>query len=614
MKQFLSILLIAAGLFGLYGDYVNITDVLSCKEYWEETSKKSEDDLNALGAGLTKLKKNRKAYDKTVKQIAKGKKSLANAEAKYAATGAKLATAKKNAGTEKSAYQKLSEFIKSISTVRTDYSKKFKSVFDKMHKQRSTILTSLKGPNPDNYKYTARSVINGYSKLIKDEQTAATYSASVKAIDGKNQTAVGYKACASYCAVVYGTVDSLAVEQEALYTTAENIYACRNNKDLFVQKLNDSPETYDAVVKFVVYFDGMKEIVDIAKEGDMDAVNEIMKLAKTHRATLKKNVSSLKWAKHYVTDDMKTFAENAIKNADKLAKEQDKVAKEVASITSTIYDNSKYKKAFTKKLGKKSLTFLKTYKDKKNSPLSTAKADFVIFEQQMDKNPGISGILYKTYKLLTLQKNDVKKEYTKANSKYKAYLKLYKAYPAKLETAKKKIAALEKKKAEYEAGEKKSKKGLEALVNKEPEGDLESVKDRIGGQENFTEGKNGHLDIDKGMEAVDAGEAYLNEAGDMIRTELMGRAIGTVMAAIAAALALLAALLSLFRSNRGGAMLACISAVVAVAGIAMGKTADTVFSELAGSTVGELPWTAAMVLAGTAIVFAIVHFTAKIEE
>ena len=82
MKRFLSILLIAASLICLYGDYVNITDIFACKTYWEETTSKSEDELNALGAGLTKLKRNRKAYNKAVKQLARGRKSLKTAEAK----------------------------------------------------------------------------------------------------------------------------------------------------------------------------------------------------------------------------------------------------------------------------------------------------------------------------------------------------------------------------------------------------------------------------------------------------------------------------------------------------------------------------------------------------
>ena len=86
------------------------------------------------------------------------------------------------------------------------------------------------------------------------------------------------------------------------------------------------------------------------------------------------------------------------------------------------------------------------------------------------------------------------------------------------------------------------------------------------------------------------------------------------MGLISAVLALLAALLSLFRSNRGAAIIACISAVMAAGAAALGSGTSSVYSELAGSHVGNAPWMAAAIIAGVAMVFSVTHFAAKVED
>ena len=625
MKRFLSILLIAAGLFGLYADYVNVKDVFACKEYWEETSKKSEDELNALGAGLTKLKKNRKSYNKMVKQLASGKKSLAAKEAKYAAAGAKVSQYKKAYDSEVSAYKRVTNLVKDITSVRTEYTA-WKKTYDKLKNDRNAIITSLKGPNPNDNKKTALNVLNSYAVLLATDEERTEYKNALKSLwTNKEQTADGYKSFASNCTRISSTVDSLYKSENDILQAIGIINNCTTIEDF--EALNDSPELYETVVlleyRYQVYLyqndkGGIPDIdlarlcVDGAKEGDLDDIKEIQKAAKGYEKKDKSNINSLNWTKYYITDNMKTYANSVMQNADKLAAGQDSIAGEVSSIASTILNSGSYRNSVRRSMGKDAITVLENYRKKPNM-LNTSSSNFASFEKQMDTNPGLNEMLLKAQKLLTTKKNDVKKAATKAKSTYKAWLKNYKAYPAKLEAAQKKLDDLEKKIADYEKGEKESEKGLAALVNEKPDGDLESIKDRIGGDENFTDNK-GNLDVDKGMEAVDAGEAYLNEAGDMIKAELTGRAIGSIAGAVAAILALLAALLSLFRSNRGGAMLACISAVVAAAGAAMGMSSDTVFSELAGSKVGDLPWNAAFVLIGVAIIFAIVHFSAKIEE
>ncbi|MBQ9074596.1 MAG: hypothetical protein IJY32_01370 [Mogibacterium sp.] len=109
MKKGLSVLLIAAALFGFYGGAVNLNDVLACKDYWEEEGEKSTADMNKLEDGLNQLKDNEQAYLDGLDAVAEGEEALAQGEqdyadgqatlaqgeADYAAAPAKLADARK---------------------------------------------------------------------------------------------------------------------------------------------------------------------------------------------------------------------------------------------------------------------------------------------------------------------------------------------------------------------------------------------------------------------------------------------------------------------------------------------------------------------------------------
>ncbi|MBR2539702.1 MAG: hypothetical protein IKE85_02580 [Mogibacterium sp.] len=109
MKKGLSVLLIAAALFGFYGGAVNLNDVLACKDYWEQEGERSTADMNKLEDGLNQLKDNEQAYLDGLDQVAdgevalaegeqtleEGRATLAKGEADYAAAPAKLADGRK---------------------------------------------------------------------------------------------------------------------------------------------------------------------------------------------------------------------------------------------------------------------------------------------------------------------------------------------------------------------------------------------------------------------------------------------------------------------------------------------------------------------------------------
>lgn len=102
MKKGLSILLVAAALFGFYGGAVSLNDVLACKDYWEVAGEESTANMNKLEDGLNQLKENEQAYLDGQEQLAEGEKTLADGEAQYAqgladyeAAPGKLADARK---------------------------------------------------------------------------------------------------------------------------------------------------------------------------------------------------------------------------------------------------------------------------------------------------------------------------------------------------------------------------------------------------------------------------------------------------------------------------------------------------------------------------------------
>jgi len=91
MKKGLSILLVAAALFGFYGGAVNLNDVLACKDYWEKAGEESTANMNKLEDGLNQLKENEQAYLDGKQQVADGEVALADAEKQLADGEAKLA-------------------------------------------------------------------------------------------------------------------------------------------------------------------------------------------------------------------------------------------------------------------------------------------------------------------------------------------------------------------------------------------------------------------------------------------------------------------------------------------------------------------------------------------
>ena len=202
----------------------------------------------------------------------------------------------------------------------------------------------------------------------------------------------------------------------------------------------------------------------------------------------------------------------------------------------------------------------------------------------------------------------------------------YAAAPGKLADARKQLAdgrqALEDGRqtladgkaqlAQYEDGEQQVRDGLATLTETEADLELESILDRLNGDNDFDNGDE-HLDLDEGLSAVDVGRGYQAEDGVLITKEITARAVGTGALLGAGALAVLAAILSFLKKNKGAGVAAILAAAAGAFGAAYGTNAGTYFSDIAGSTAGSAAWVAAGILGAVALVHAIVHFTAKKE-
>ena len=121
MKKALSVLLVAAAIFGFYGSAVSVNDILACKDYWEEAGEKSTADMNKLEDGLNQLKENEQAYLDGKDQLAEGEQALADGEAQYeqglkdyAEAPGKLAAGEKTLAEGEQSYKNLNTLIKGL--------------------------------------------------------------------------------------------------------------------------------------------------------------------------------------------------------------------------------------------------------------------------------------------------------------------------------------------------------------------------------------------------------------------------------------------------------------------------------------------------------------------
>lgn len=574
MKKGISVLLVAAALFGFYGGAVNLNDILACKDYWEEAGEKSTADMNKLEDGLNQLKDNEQAYLDGLDQVAEGEKELAQGEADYAAAPGKLAAGEKKLAAGKSAY---AAGQKELAAGKATLAKGKKTLAE-LKKNLELLRTGFN-----------------------------TWDAGWQAANEPQEDLGGYSAVQAFHLEEGGRIRTANVENNAIPAVLQQA-ADQGNEMLGALPFNPTqkaqliaalnltvPETKDSIRG------DLKTLVDAAKYSGEDpqkaglaamlaqykstleakqtkletslAKMEAMKGLEPGRDTLAANLNKLLAA---VTAD----EENLKAMGGKAALEQVKQGLS-GEVPDSVFDST-VKGIFTK------------------ADELVKKSEAKIAKGEKDLKAGKKKLAAGA-RALAAGKAELAQGYAD-----------YEAAPAKLADGRAQLAAGKDKLAQYEDGEQQVRDGLATLVGTEADLDLESILDRLNGDSDFDNGDN-HLELDEGLAAVDVGRGYQAEDGELITKEIMTRAIGTGGLLAAGVLAVLAAILSFMKKNKGAGVLAILSAVAGAFGAYEATQTGTYFSSIAGSTVGQTGMIAAGILAAVALVHSIAHFTAKKE-
>jgi len=394
-----------------------------------------------------------------------------------------------------------------------------------------------------------------------------------------------------------------------------------------VQEEKTDSETAKAQAKYAAI---AAEQLAVPKAGIIQAMTSIA--AKLDEVNESVNGAKSK-IKNLLLPGLKQFNSQATADKiDELSKGQNTIASGIGTVASTVLGTKALREGVKNNMGSKAILLLKAYAGSSN-PLNTKISNFEAFETQMDSKPGLKNLLAKANVLLAKTKASGEKDLAAGKAEYNQGLADYAAAPAKLadgekqladgeakladgykqyEDGKKQLADGKAKLAEYEDGEQQVRDGLATLMATEADPGLESILDRRNGDDKFDDA-NGHLELDKGLEAVETGRGYQADSGELITKEITNRAVGTAAGLAAGALAVLAAILSFIKKNKGAAVSGVLAAVAGGVGAGVGLSAGEYYSDIAGSTIGNTPFIAAAILAAVAAVFAIVHFTAKPE-
>ncbi len=318
MKKGLSVLLIAAALFGFYGGAVNLNDVLACKDYWEEEGEKSTADMNKLEDGLNQLKDNEQAYLDGLDAVAEGEEALAQGEqdyadgqatlakgeADYAAAPGKLADARKQiaqgekdlaagedalaagyaeraAGVKKlneGEKQKagLQELVKGFDTIISGYNNSWKPGFEKVQAGRklfSNTLAGMVGTENDPYQLKKFAAADGVGDFTE------TYTGALDNIinDEYKQDGKGYEDYISNLTTVINlcpTLDAIRQGTATKLGTLNNVLTAA--KDATANAKADKDENDDGVID-----ENDDEIVrDNAKKSYCNTVNDYSAILK----------------------------------------------------------------------------------------------------------------------------------------------------------------------------------------------------------------------------------------------------------------------------------------------------------------------------------------------
>jgi uncharacterized phage infection (PIP) family protein YhgE len=154
---------------------------------------------------------------------------------------------------------------------------------------------------------------------------------------------------------------------------------------------------------------------------------------------------------------------------------------------------------------------------------------------------------------------------------------------AALDDAAVQIAEGEEQLAAFEDGRDQVIAGLEQAKATETYPGIPSIAERLGPDFDYMKNET-DLDMDKGLEVVGAARAFASDTTDAVTKEVTSKAVGAILAIAGSAVALLAGVMGLVsKKTKVSGVMALLGAGVAVAGVIVTLTAGNTFSAIAGS-------------------------------
>jgi uncharacterized phage infection (PIP) family protein YhgE len=628
MKKGLSVLLIAALLFGFYGGAVNLNDILACKDYWEEAGEKSTADMNKLEDGLNQLKDNEQAYLDGLDQVAEGEQALADGEAElakgeadYAAAPGKLAAGEKKLAAGKAAYAQGKKDLEAGKKTLAEGKAMLKQLKDGVEELEAQYPTWRHGNEVVHGRGIKTTQEQGLYGVANDPAGQVTQMGSMftsGSLDPSKISQATNVLTTKAVAGMNGESGVIAGYTKAVTQGVAKAYVDSQYGDNIPSEGDEGYEQYTQAIAKATQDPAIQGKAKAMVQQELGATTADSENVYSMIGTLIKkgvisNAEGSPTAPLYSAYSAKTAFDTLAQLAAGKKQIQDKLLPLLGKVGSN--------EAAVEKLGgKKAVAEL----------LKNLQGTDDQFEGAMDmlmkKAPEL-------IKMVSTAVNQGEKELAAGKKKLAAGAKElkagektlaqgyadYAAAPGKLEDGRQQLAdgraqlaAGKDKLAQYEDGEQQVRDGLATLVGTEADLELESILDRLNGDSDFDNGDN-HLELDEGLAAVDVGRGYQAEDGELITKEIMTRAIGTGGLLAAGVLAVLAAILSFMKKNKGAGVLAILSAVAGAFGAYEATQAGTYFSSIAGSTVGQTGMIAAGILAAVALVHSIAHFTAKKE-
>ncbi len=646
LSKIMSVLLIASAFFGVYSGAVNVQDVLSSKDFWEEKGKEANESLDKLEDGISQLGENEQAYVDGVDAVADGEKELASGKAELAAGRIKLAAgeseltagkAKVAAGEKEltAGKAKVAAGEKELATGKATLAEK------KAASQEAYVAANAMVDATDTEKAIDFVVANSKGKLDKttatklytvmnaliqgaDLPTAAGIVANSQLKEGEDLAAKTTEIVELYnAAKAYGSdavAGNKANELVSSVVSVMNKFESDDEGASYIASKNSSVTKEQVLQIWTAYNTKKKSAEAAGATEDQASATAIKGVASSDavKAPIKENidlaVDTINQAQGAKGDPSK--AADFVVSHNKGVEKKD-VLTAYGTITA-LPGVDTLPKAYnmivqSKKNEDPSSTITaKDVEDGYNAyaaylkgagPLADAEKKIAAGEKELAKGKSDVAAGEKELAAGKAKVAAGEKELAKGRSDLADG-------EAKIADGEQELADGKAKLAQYEDGEAQLIDGLNTLLGSETYGDLKSIADRLGKGFSFMKDNGKNVDLAKATTAAKAGRSFLADTEEAVTDELMPKAYGDIALIVAAVLALIGGAFGFSRKKKLAGACAALAAVAGGIGAYLVSSVGSTMSEVAGSTASS-PVAAAVILAGVAIVAAIVNFMVK---